>query len=292
MKLIKLTDTIKEKLKAEFDTQLLKHLGDTDTFKFSAKVDSLLTDNTEIEKPVVLFTPEVYTKLLCLAKGCDGREIGFHGTVNKANNIYLITDLLVYPQETTATTVTTDETELLAWQEELSNETFNSLRFQGHTHPTFSAQPSGTDLEMYSKFLRCLGSEDFYIFLIINKNLDIWLEMYDYKQNVIFESKDIVYDILGERECISDWLTTIKKQVKENKTHVQRVDDWYQKNGYQKTGQHNKQEADKWYDQLPGETYLEWIERIREEDDEPPYSFTPKAKPVSKDRRKKGRLGK
>lgn len=158
------------------------------TINFEELNKNLIQKNTII--PRITITDEAWQKMTTLVQKCD-LEVGFHGVIEKTGNNYLITDILVYPQKVSAATVTTDETELCKWQLTIPTETYNKIRMQGHSHVNMAVSPSGTDHQTYQKILEILGKDDFYLFLIINKRGNIWMQFFDMKQNILFENKDL-----------------------------------------------------------------------------------------------------
>lgn len=52
--------------------------------------------------------------------------------------------------------------------------------------------------------LQTLGNESYYIFMILNKKGDMWFNIYDLKENAVYEKKDI--EILIEDENLDLWL--------------------------------------------------------------------------------------
>lgn len=158
--------------------------------------------------PRITITDEAWQKMTTLVQKCD-LEVGFHGVVEKNENNYLITDILVYPQKVSAATVTTDETELCKWQLTIPTETYNKIRMQGHSHVNMAVSPSGTDHQTYQKILEILGKDDFYLFLIINKRGNIWMQFFDMKQNILFENKDLELE-----RCSTDADAWVDEQLK------------------------------------------------------------------------------
>lgn len=153
--------------------------------------------------PTIQITKEAFEKMNKLVQGCID-EIGFHGIVEKEENTYTITDILVYPQTVTGATVTVDETELCEWQLAIPTETYNKIRMQGHSHVNMAATPSRTDHASYQKILQALPEDDFYLFLIMNKRGTIWMQFFDLKQNIVFENQDLKLVKIGVEED-DDW---------------------------------------------------------------------------------------
>lgn len=198
MRNIRLTNKQITEMCAEFRRQL------KDTKTRSGKVELSYPLNTlkDVEKAEVDFTPTASKKLKALVDLCP-KEIGWHGTVvrdEEKPNRFIIEDIVVFPQTVTATTVTPDETEYAQWLVSLDDETFNKLRFHGHSHVRMACNPSGTDTEYQDNILKNLN--DFYIFGIFNKHGSCWMLIYDIQNNILYEDKDIIYSFSSEEE---DW---------------------------------------------------------------------------------------
>lgn len=213
MKPIKLSETIKEKLIAEFTKSINNMKLSNDTLQFTAKINSALPKN--ITKPSVYFTAEAYLKMMLYVRDTS-TEIAWHGTVehDKENNTFCITDVFLYPQKLTAATVETDQAKYNNWIINLDDDTHNTLRFQGHSHVNFAANPSGTDLSFYNDILQVLQDDEYYIFMILNKSGDFSLFIYDLSTNIIYEKEDIDIYILTENT--TDLLNDIKISKTEN----------------------------------------------------------------------------
>ena len=85
-----------------------------------------------------------------------------------------------YPQKVTGATVNTDQEAYAKWMQELDDETFNSLRFQGHSHVNMGVSPSSTDIENQGRIVSQFGSADhFYIFMIWNNSMDFSARVFD-----------------------------------------------------------------------------------------------------------------
>lgn len=164
-------------------------------------------DETKIVKPRIYFTANSYTKMLGLVQKCD-KEIAWKAPVTRIaykpsesnpegkGFYYVIGEPVVHPQKVTGTSVDVDEIKLAEWSMNLSDEMFNSIRFQGHSHVNMSVYASAVDNATYSALVDQLEDRDFYIFLIMNKRYEMCIIIYDLVQNVIFENNDIKWDIL------------------------------------------------------------------------------------------------
>jgi len=161
---------------------------------------------------VVWLTKEAHRKILALVMGFED-EVGWHGTVSRSKKReFVIGDIFVYPQEVTGSTVTTDQSLYNKWLYELDDETFNSVRMQGHSHVNMRVFPSGIDNKHREQILEQLESDMFYIFMIWNKSLDVHTLIYDMQNNILFENKDIDIRIL-EDDAMSGFLVDAKTKV-------------------------------------------------------------------------------
>lgn len=210
MRNIRLTNKQITEMCAEFRRQL------KETKSRSGKIDLSypLTTIKDGDKAEVIFTTTANKKLIALVDQCS-KEIGWHGTVVRdpeKPNRFIIEDLFVFPQTVTAATVTPDETEYAMWLGGLDDETFNKLRFHGHSHVRMACNPSGVDTEYQDNILQNL--KDFYIFGIFNKHGSNWMLIYDIENNILYEDKDIIYSCNESEEEV--WAAEqIKELVKE-----------------------------------------------------------------------------
>lgn len=185
MKRIQLTEEDVQEMISKFTNDLKGMRTRTDKINYT-----LTPKKPEAEPTKVIFLPEAWCKMKALIEECS-KEIAWHGIVTKTENEYIIEDIMMYPQEITGATVTSNDEKYPIWLSQLPDETFNKLKFQGHSHVNFTATPSGTDIALYEKFLKDLDSDSFYIFLIMNKSGDFWIEVYDLAKNLIYEKNDI-----------------------------------------------------------------------------------------------------
>lgn len=119
-------------------------------------------------------------------------EVAWHGTVFRSEDgNFVIEDVFVYPQEISSATVTTDQKKYQEWLYSLPDDIFNNLRMQGHSHVNMSTAPSGTDDSLYESIIKQLGDKDFYVFLILNKSGDMFINIYDMISNTLYETKDV-----------------------------------------------------------------------------------------------------
>ena len=228
MKPIKVTETHKQKLLKDFEKQLTNQRMSDGKFKYESDLSTILSSE-EIKKPTIQYTADAYLKMMYLIKEYTS-EVGWHGLVKHFpdKNFYFIYDIIVYPQQVSGANVTTDDKEYGEWlHKELDDNTFNNLRFQGHSHVNMSTTPSGTDTQMYNDILQNLHTGDFYIFAILNKKGDSNYWIYDFKNNIIFEHKDIKIEILAGTETIDEWLQQQEQLIEKNTLTSTQFQHWY-----------------------------------------------------------------
>lgn len=177
---------------------------------------------TSDRKATIHYTKEAWEKQLRILKEFD-KEVAWHGVAYRGEDEslddYYITDIMVYPQTVTATTVEMDTEEYAKWlMENYDDERFDNIHMQAHSHVNMATSPSTVDLAHQEEILNMLDDENFYIFMIWNKSLNKTLKIYDIKKNVLFESTDINIRVDGYEE-IDDFIKQAKEMVK-NKTYT------------------------------------------------------------------------
>lgn len=170
----------------------------------NGKIDFSETLGKIDKRATVYYTEEAWAKQKALVDNYSS-EIAWHGIVKKIDNPdveeneYVIKDILVYPQKVSGVTVNTDEEKLMEWMMKIDaedEERFNAMKMQGHSHVNMSTSPSNVDLETYRDFLVKLKKDQFYIFMIWNKKYEKTVKIYDLKDNIYFETKDVDVVIL------------------------------------------------------------------------------------------------
>lgn len=216
MKIINLAP-FEKRIRNAVDQQLTKLL----------KNDSILCDhklNLAIDlskavrsrsRPKVKFTSRAYMQLQALVQ-CSSKEIAAHGVVTHNKNVYIIEELIMYPQEVTGATVQATD-DYGPWLMTLPDETFNNLRFQVHSHVNMGTSPSGVDTALYETMMKDV--KDYYIFMIMNKRSEFNIYIYDVTKNCIFETSDIdVSYLINEKQSVEYWYQTQTKEfIKEKK---------------------------------------------------------------------------
>lgn len=209
-KYIKLTEDVKSSIIAEFARTIgLIKMSD-------GKVVFSKTLSDIGEKATLYYTEEAWMKSKLLIAMND-KEIAWHSLAKRGEDPekheYIIYDVLVYPQEVTGTTVTTDQVRYQTWLYEQPDEVFNNIRAQCHSHVNMGVSPSAVDTSLYERILNQLSDEDFYIFTIGNKKGDLTVIIYDMGKNILFETKDVTTDIIEDGSGIFDFFKTVAEAV-------------------------------------------------------------------------------
>lgn len=188
-------------------------------------------------QPVVTFTETAYNKMWALVD-YNTKEIGWHGTVERKDNTFVITDILVYPQAVDATSIVADEAKFAEWLDgyrlDLNSNVFDKLRMHGHSHVNMGTSPSATDTKLQEDHLAQLQDNDFYIFLIVNKKREIWCTIYDTVTGLQYETKDIQIIPVANKE--TEWAI---KETKEKVTKYKPTVYTYNKNKNNKNNKKN-----------------------------------------------------
>ena len=162
-------------------------------FKFTYKLPEI--DRTAY----IIFTAKAYAKMLSIIMSYDS-EIGWYCTAERAgeldDDIYLITDVLVFPQVVTGVTVDSDDEKRIEWINELPDDVLINIRGDFHSHVNMGVSPSGTDDKEVNDILGKLEDDMFRIFMIWNKKLEYSARIFDMKKNIFFGTKDVVVDVL------------------------------------------------------------------------------------------------
>lgn len=186
------------------------------------------------EKATLYFTETAWIKMATLVSEFD-KEVAWHGVAkrgdDKSKNEYIVSDIMVYPQEVTGSTVNTDQTKYQNWLYSFDDDTFNNIRFQGHSHVNMGTTPSAVDLTHQNSILEQLNDDMFYIFIIINKKHDKTIKIYDLAKNMLFETKDVtiqfIDDGLGLREFISEAKSMVTEKTYSYKSYNNYGNNYY-----------------------------------------------------------------
>lgn len=219
-KYIKMTPELKEECRTTFMAEFEKALS---TNKFSdGKLSFTKSFGTVNRKAHIYFTEIAWMKTTALLREFS-KEVAWHATAYRIpgdKDEYLIKDVLVYPQTVTAATVDMDVEEYAKWIQEgimADDERFDHIRCQMHSHVNMSVFASGTDSQHQEEILEQLGDDDFYIFMIWNKSLNVYMRVFDMQKNLLFETADCEWAVLDDTIGLSKFISDAKKIVKEQK---------------------------------------------------------------------------
>lgn len=209
-KSIKLTKQDIEKLKHDFETELKSGKWENGKVYFQATIGKTN------RKAKIIFSDIAWRKMQALIQSFDS-EVGWHGIARRSDDEskdeYFIDDILVYEQEVTGATVTTDQEKYQMWLADNQLENNNMIRMQGHSHVNMGTTPSGTDWDLYKGILNDLSEKSFYILMIWNKKNQRTIFIYDMLKNTLFENEDIVVEANGEDD-FAEFLKNAKSLVK------------------------------------------------------------------------------
>ncbi len=185
----------------------------------------------------LIFEDTAWRKMWALIDKLE-KEVGWHGVVEReGDKIFRVKDILMFPQTVTGATVTTDDEEFALWDASIENETYNKMKFYGHSHVRMGVFPSTVDTNYIANKIQ--NELDFYIFGIFNKSKSSWLNIYDVSNNTLYENSDIDLKYMCAAE--DTWAEEqIEKYVTEQKVVVPpansrrnyggnswKSDDWY-----------------------------------------------------------------
>lgn len=213
---IKLTDELISTIQQEFIENVKKmkmfdgKLNYTKNFKWDGE-----------DRASVVFSAVAFAKMTMLVQNFTS-EVAWHGVVyrdEKERNKFYITDILVYPQLVTGSTVNTDQEAYQTWLYTHDDEVFNNLRMQGHSHVDFSTTPSGVDTTHQEKILSQIDDDMFYIFMIWNKKFERTIKIFDMENNTLYETADVdIY--IGDEGCdLNAFIKDAKEIVKTKPTY-------------------------------------------------------------------------
>lgn len=206
---IKMTDQIFKEIMVAFATKM----------KDFRMLDGKIEYNTQYEYPEdktrasLVFSADAWKKMMMILLDFDS-EVAWHGVVERDpedDSFFKVTDILVYPQVASSATVDSDKTEYQKWLIGQGMK-LNQIRLQGHSHVTMSTGPSGTDTSNWKEFLSQVGEDDFYIFTIYNKKLERTIKIFDLKNNVMYDNKEI--DVAVDDDELIDFIEEARDMVK------------------------------------------------------------------------------
>ena len=179
-------EQVRDKLLEKYDSTTYMNTSSVD-IKIDVKeiLEQYITDK-QLEEPKVYITAEAYVKLRKLVDDTT-TEIGWYGTVTKMpgfESVFVIDDILVYPQTVTGATCVQDDDRVFEFELNLSTDQVNRKRFHGHSHVNMGVTPSGVDEQFYQDILTQV--DDYFIVMITNKSGAYYTRFYDMQNNILY----------------------------------------------------------------------------------------------------------
>ena len=207
-------EQIKQKLIEQYDSTTYMN---TDTIKVQVNISELLdlyVKENNIPEPTVYITTQAYTKMRMLVDKTT-TEIGWYGTVTKVpglTGVYVIEDIIVYPQKVTGATCEQLDDKMFEFEMSLTTDQVNHKRFHGHSHVNMGTTPSGVDEQFYHDILTQVT--DFFIITVTNKRNEYTTRFYDMEHNILFT--DVPISVIDDEGLELDlWYGESKKQLEE-----------------------------------------------------------------------------
>lgn len=211
-KIIKLTPDCISEIRKDFEQALAGAKLSDGKINFTKSFGAIQ------RKATVYFSEIAWLKMQTLIREFD-KEVAWHGLAYRGDDPtkdeYIIKDILVYPQEVTGSTVTTDQAKYQMWLMEHDDDVFNNIRMQGHSHVNMGTTPSGVDTSLYDRILEQLDDTMFYIFLIYNKRGEKTYKIYDLAKNVLFETADVTVKVMDDGLGLDAFLSDAKSKVQD-----------------------------------------------------------------------------
>lgn len=149
--------------------------------------------------PNLIYTSKAYAKLQLLMGSTHAKtkEFGFLGLVHPIGPDYLVTDFKLIPQEKCSGVYwESDDAKYPEWlNNNVHVELRKNLRLHGHSHVNMGTSPSGTDAQQIKLMFDSV--KDFFIQFICNHNMENTINLWDKKQNLIFEHIEQFVNIGG-----------------------------------------------------------------------------------------------
>lgn len=179
-------EQVRAKILEKYDSTTYMNTSSVD-IKIDVKeiLEQYIADK-QLEEPKVYITAEAYVKLRKLVDDTT-TEIGWYGTVTKMpgfESVFVIDDILVYPQTVTGATCVQDDDRVFEFELNLSTDQVNRKRFHGHSHVNMGVTPSGVDEQFYQDILTQV--DDYFIVMITNKSGAYYTRFYDMQNNILY----------------------------------------------------------------------------------------------------------
>lgn len=205
-------ESVKEKLLEKYNNTIFMN---TDVVDIKIDIKEILEQHIaakNLTEPSIYITADAYIKMRKLVSDTS-TEIGWYGTVTKQpglDEVYIIDDIIVYPQRVTGVTCEQDDDKMFDFEMSLTTEQVNHKRFQGHSHVNMGVTPSGVDEQFYRDLLTQVN--DYFIITVTNKREEYTTRFYDIANNIVYS--DLPIRVITESGGILDaWYEDAKKQL-------------------------------------------------------------------------------
>lgn len=205
-------ESVKEKLLEKYNNTIFMN---TDVVDIKIDIKEILEQHIaakNLTEPSIYITADAYIKMRKLVSDTS-TEIGWYGTVTKQpglDEVYIIDDIIVYPQRVTGVTCEQDDDKMFNFEMSLTTEQVNHKRFQGHSHVNMGVTPSGVDEQFYRDLLTQVN--DYFIITVTNKREEYTTRFYDIANNIVYS--DLPIRVITENGGILDaWYEDAKKQL-------------------------------------------------------------------------------
>ena len=201
-------DKVRDKLIEKYNTTQFINMNDTIDIKLDVKdiLEEYMNERQSTE-PQIFITSEAYIKMRTLVNKTS-TELGWYGFVSKLpglDNVYVIEDIIVYPQRVTGATCEQDEDRMFEFEMSLTTEQVRARRFQGHSHVNMGVTPSGVDETFYQDLLSQV--RDYYIIMVTNKRCDNHIRFYDMENNIVYTELELKV-LLDNGTDVDKWYQT------------------------------------------------------------------------------------
>lgn len=205
-------ESVKEKLLEKYNNTIFMN---TDVVDIKIDIKEILEQHIaakNLTEPSIFITADAYIKMRKLVSDTS-TEIGWYGTVTKQpglDEVYIIDDIIVYPQRVTGATCEQDDDKMFNFEMSLTTDQVNHKRFQGHSHVNMGVTPSGVDEQFYRDLLTQVN--DYFIITVTNKREEYTTRFYDIVNNIVYS--DLPIRVITENGGILDtWYEEAKKQL-------------------------------------------------------------------------------
>lgn len=212
-KIITFNDEQRNEIRDAFEKALANYKATNGTFSFSKSLGIIN------RKATIKFSELAWLKMWSLIRE-HNQEVGWYGLTRRSETTkdeYEIYDILVYPQIRTAASIDQDQDECNKWAIELckrDREAYRNMHMHGHSHVNMGVSPSTTDEAFYKEIIgqKC---DTFWIFMIWNKRGEKTIRIYDFAENVLFETADCTVKIANDHLGIEDFLAEAQTVIRD-----------------------------------------------------------------------------